>query len=104
MTEDYKSTSPYINTTQRNDLIEYLDLWTQRTIPVDDSDEPLIVSRKYHERPDLLSYDLYGTSEYWWVFAIRNPNSIQDPIYDLVADLEIFVPTKQRVLSFLGSR
>lgn len=32
------------------------------------------------ERPDILSYRLYGTSEYWWVICMAN--EMKDPIND----------------------
>lgn len=98
----YSRTSPYFNTPQRNFLINFLDLYTVRRIPSDLTDEIISVSPKFHERPDLLSNDLYGTPELWWIFAVRNPNEIIDPIYDLVSGLEIFVPTQQRLLRILG--
>lgn len=43
----------------------------------------------YQYRPDLLSYDFYGTPGYWW--AILELNGIFD-IYDFVAGLTIKLP------------
>jgi len=104
MVVEYKNTSPYANTPQRNFLIEYLDLYVNRPILTDDSDELIIIDSKFHHRPDLLSFELYGTPDLWWTFMVRNPNLIIDPIYDLVSGLEIFVPTRKRMLtSILGS-
>ena len=54
----------------------------------------LTVSNKYAQRPDLLAYDLYGNSRLWWVFAQFNPDTLNDPIVDFVAGLEIVVPEK----------
>ncbi len=102
MTAIYKKSSPYFKTPQRNFLIEFLDFLTFRDIPDDDTDEVIIISAKFNERPDLLSNELYGTPDFWWIFAVRNPDELIDPIYDLVAGLEIVVPTRQRLFSLLG--
>ena len=99
MVETYAKTSPYVNTPQRNFLIEYLDFYENRPVPSDDSDELIALSPKHEQRPDLLSAELYGTPNLWWVFAVRNPNIIIDPIYDLKSGLEIFVPTKNRMFN-----
>ncbi len=104
MTIEYKKTSPYLNTPQINFLIQYLDFYQNRPVRSDVSDELIAVDPKFHQRPDLLSNDLYGTPDLWWTFAVRNPNLIIDPIYDLVSGMEIFVPTRQRMFSnILGS-
>lgn len=99
----YKKNSPYFKTPQRNFLVEFLDFYTVRSIPEDDTDDIIIISAKFNERPDLLSNELYGTPDLWWVFIVRNPNQIIDPINDLVSGLEIFVPTKQRLFSLIGA-
>jgi len=99
----YNKTSPYANTVLRNNLVEYLDFIDFIEIPSDDSDEILTVSTKFHHRPDLLSNNLYDTPDLWWIFVVRNPDQMIDPIYDLVADLDLFVPTKQRIFGLLGA-
>ena len=98
----YNSSSPYFNTQQKNDLIRYMDFMEYRDIPVDDSDEVVTVSSKFHHRPDLLSNKLYGTPDLWWIFIVRNPDQMMDPIYDLVSGLELYTPIKQRAFSLLG--
>ena len=35
----------------------------------------------------------------WWVFAQRNMDVIQDPVYDMEPGIEIFIP---KVSPFLG--
>ena len=99
----YNKTSPYANTVLRNSLVEYLDFIDFIEIPSHDSDEILTVSTKFHQRPDLLSNNLYDTPDLWWIFVVRNPDQMIDPIYDLVADLDLFVPTKQRIFGLLGA-
>lgn len=102
MAVTYKKNSPYFTTPQRNFLVEFLDILNFRSIPGDDTDELIVLSPKFNERPDLLSNELYGTPDLWWVFTVRNPDTIIDPIYDFVTEIEIFVPTRQRIFSLLG--
>jgi len=51
----------------------------------------IVVEPRYEYRMDLLSYNLYGNSKYWWVIALLNRNQIQDPIRDLRAGMQIRV-------------
>jgi len=48
-----------------------------------------VVSSRHQYRPDLLSYDIYGNSKYWWVLALLNRNQLQDPIRDLKTGMTI---------------
>ena len=48
-------------------------------------------------RPDLCSYELYGTSKYWWIFAKRNPDIIEDPIRDFTVGTRIRIPSKASI-------
>ena len=57
---------------------------------------------QYTHRPDLLAYDLYGTPKLWWVFAQRNMDSIKDPVYDIEAGLEIYLPKGPALKQMLG--
>lgn len=97
--QEYRASSPWAKTPQTSWYLGRLNL---RRIPADGTDRAISVDSKYVERPDLLSYDLYGTTDYWWIFAVRNPNVIEDPIFDLQAGIEIFVPTVNRLTSILG--
>ena len=45
-------------------------------------------------RPDILSYDLYGTTEYWWILMWYN--SIVN-ISDLVSGVQINFPSKTSI-------
>lgn len=89
MADNSKDTSQYTLTP----IVDwYLDLWVPRTIPKSDFDEIFIIPPEFNQRPDLLSQARYGTPRLWWVFCVRNPDLIIDPIEDFVAGLEIFVP------------
>ena len=90
MAQNSKDTSQYLNTQIRN---WYLDLWVPRTVPKSDYDNLIIIPAAFDQRPDLLSQQEYGTPGLWWVFAIRNPDLIIDPIQDFVAGLEIYIPS-----------
>lgn len=51
----------------------------------------ITVAPKFQYRPDLLSYELYGNSGYWWLIALLNRNQLQDPIRDLKAGMVLTV-------------
>lgn len=89
MANNLKSTSPYYLTPVNG---WYLDLWVPRTVEKSDFDELAIIPPGYDQRPDLMSQEYYGTPRLWWVFAVRNPDLIYDPIGDFVAGLEIYIP------------
>ena len=85
----YSSTSPYFNTTENKISLDFLN---PRTITADQDDISYTIDRIYAYRPDLLAYDLYGTPRLWWVFAQRNPDVIEDPIYDFTIGKTIQLP------------
>ena len=95
----YSRTSPYFETQMSADNLEIL---TPRTITVEDDDQSYTIERTYAYRPDLLAYDLYGTPRLWWVFAQRNPDKIEDPIYDFKIGVTIQLPKKELLLKDLG--
>ena len=95
----YSNTSPYFATAELSDS---LDILNPRTITAEQDDQTYKIERTYAYRPDLLSYDLYGTPRLWWVFAQRNPDEIEDPIYDFRPGVTIQLPKKENVLKDLG--
>jgi hypothetical protein len=95
----YKGTSPYYKTTDDNG---YLDVMTYRDIPSEADDILFEVTKNYEYRPDLLSFDLYGDVNLWWVFAIRNNSILKDPVYDLTAGTKIYLPKITTIKSALG--
>lgn len=95
----YDSTSPYFNT----GFTEfYLDVMVNRPIPKEDDDQSFEINLTYQYRPDLLAYDLYGTSKLWWVFYQRNPNTLQAPPLDFAVGKIIFLPKITTLKSVLG--
>jgi len=95
----YSNTSPYFETEVKS---TYLDMFKPRTLTVEDDDQSYTIERTYAYRPDLLAYDLYGTPRLWWVFTQRNPDQIEDPIYDFKPGVTIKLPKKENVLKDLG--
>ena len=95
----YSQTSPYFETTQ-NDIS--LDILSPRTITVEGDDQSYTIERTYAYRPDLLAFDLYGTPRLWWVFTQRNPDELEDPIYDFKPGVTIQLPKKENISSDLG--
>lgn len=89
MAQNSKSTSQYVLTPIVN---FYLDIWVPVTVNSSSSDTIITIPPSFNQRPDLLSFQEYGTPDLWWVFAVRNPDILIDPINDFVAGLQIYVP------------
>jgi len=88
---DYTAYSPYFSTTTYG---SHLDVMTARPISKLASDIVYTIDATYNHRPDMLAYDLYGSSRLWWVFAARNPNTLINPLFDFVAGTVIYLPEK----------
>ena len=95
----YSSTSPYFSTPQNDNS---LGIFVPRAITSEDDDQSYTIERTYAYRPDLLAYDLYGSPRLWWVFAQRNPDQIEDPIYDFKPGVTIQLPKPGNISSDLG--
>jgi hypothetical protein len=95
----YDKNSPYAKTVFFGN---YLDLINLPTIPKLASDQYFTVNRTYQYRPDLLAYDLYGDANLWWVFAVRNPNTITDPVFGMKPGTKIFLPKKETITAAIG--
>ena len=95
----YSPTSPYSDTLQ---LSNRLDIYSPRTFAFDKDDVEYRIDSWYENRPDLLSYDLYGTPKLWWVFAVRNPDVIKDSVFDFVAGTVIRIPKQDNLQTGLG--
>ena len=95
----YSSTSPYF-TTPQNDI--NLGVFRPRTITSEQDDKTYTIERTYAYRPDLSAFDLYGSPRLWWVFAQRNPDQIEDPIYDFKPGTTIQLPKPANIAKDLG--
>lgn len=97
---EYNILSPWHNTDIENN--QYLGILNIRPVPATSDDVLYTIETQYTHRPDLLAYDLYGSTKLWWVFSQRNPDSLKDPIYDLVAGLKIYLPQGPKLRKILG--
>ena len=96
----YSPSSPYYKTPFVSG--QYLDILKIRPIPAEPDDVLYIIQIQYTHRPDLLAHDVYGSSKLWWVFAQRNMDVIKDPVFDMVAGVEIFLPKGPSLKNILG--
>lgn len=99
MATQYKSSSPYFQTGTYGN---FLDVMINRPITKNLDDVLYEIDAVYHQRPDMLAYDLYGDSSLWWVFAQRNPNTLKDPLFDFQAGVRIYIPKKSALQQDLG--
>ena len=95
----YDSTSPYFTTGYSQ---FFLDTMENRSIPKEADDTLMLINQTYQYRPDLLAYDLYSTSNLWWVFYQRNPNTLTAPPMDFKAGVQIYLPKLSTLRSVLG--
>jgi len=95
----YSKKSAYYNTGLYGNFLDVLD---SRTISKQVDDVYYTIDKVYQNRPDLLAYDLYGDSSLWWVFAVRNPDVIRDPIFDFVSGITIYIPKQTTLEQDLG--
>lgn len=63
--------------------------YKKRPVTLSGKDKFLAVTKKYEYRPDLLSFDAYGTPDFWW--KIMEANGVKD-VYEFVAGLNIRLP------------
>jgi hypothetical protein len=84
------------------DLGSRLGWWDRKILPLSDTDVTFVITSKYAKRPDLLSYDLYGTPTLQWL--ILQYNTILDTNTEFVEGISITVPTKARVYTELLSK
>lgn len=96
----YNKSSPYYLTSLDKG---YLDVANFREFPSQDDDILFTVTADYQYRPDLLAYDLYKDEKLWWVFSVRNRALLKDPIFDLVAGANIYLPKKSTLKTYLGT-
>lgn len=95
----YTQSSPYFITPTFDNALDVLEF---RAIPKERDDTLYTIKSMHALRPDILAYDLYGDPGLWWVFAARNPNTIEDPIFDFQAGRTIYLPKLQTLKEVLG--
>lgn len=92
-----KLTSQYTKTNITDDYVKYLDIWNPVKIVESANDVSMVIESKYHKRPDLMAFDIYGSPRLWWIFAIRNKDVLIDPIEDFVSGMSVVVPSVDTV-------
>ena len=95
----YSNASPWSTTPV---IQNYLGILKIRPVAAEADDFLYTIEPQYTRRPDLLSYDLYGTSKLWWVFIQRNLDILQDPIYDFIPGTQIYIPKRSGLFKVLG--
>ena len=94
MAATYSKTSPYYGT---NTWGPFLDVWPGKTIMAATDDAVYQIDSPYNLRPDLLAHDLYKDSGLWWVFAVRNPDTLPDPLMNFRTGVIIYIPSVSTV-------
>ena len=79
----------------------FLDINILPKIPKSRADIIYEIESKYEHRPDLLASKLYGSVQLWWVFALRNPDLLIDPLEDFTSGKKIYLPTQQTINTIL---
>jgi hypothetical protein len=95
----YNKLSPYVNTSMARGYLEILNFID---IPSEVDDIEFEITSLYMHRPDLLAYDIYGDSQLWWVFVVRNKDVLRDPVYDFVPGQRIFLPKLETIKNAIG--
>jgi hypothetical protein len=87
----YDSKSYLYNTAQKR---FYQDTANIASFKNSDGDN-IVVPPECENRPDLLSYQVYGTSRLWWVIAAANADLLRDPVWDLRSGMTLFIPNRK---------
>lgn len=96
---DYSNKSPWNKTQQ---LPGYMAPINIRPVSAEPDDWEYTIEPQYNHRPDLLAYDLYGSTKLWWVFVQRNMDILNDPMFDFRTGVKIYIPKKSSLFSVLG--
>lgn len=99
MSAQYTKFSPYYKTGLFG---RFLDVYVNRSIPKNSLDIEYKIDAVYKYRPDMLAADLYDNAALWWVFAVRNPDIIKDPVFDFYPGQVIYIPSKETLITALG--
>jgi hypothetical protein len=99
MSSLYKNKSPWHTTAE---FSSYLGNINVRPVSAEPDDWVYTIEPQYNYRPDLLAYDLYGSSKLWWVFTQRNMDILKDPIFDFKSGTSIHIPQKNSLFDVLG--
>ncbi|RZD43316.1 MAG: hypothetical protein CXT73_00975 [Methanobacteriota archaeon] len=79
-----------------------LGIWDAPEVVITGNETTTTISRHHRNRPDLLSHELYGTPQLWWIFKMINPDKLNDPVWDFVEGVEILTPNPTEVSAYLS--
>lgn len=80
----------------------FLDVNSLPKIPKGSFDLDYTIKESEAGRPDILAGNLYENPRLWWVFALRNPDVLKDPLDDFKAGVSIKIPSPEDVKALLG--
>ena len=80
----------------------FLDINKLPYIPKSRSDKTYIIEPVFDGRPDLLAQAVYDNPKLWWVFAMRNPDIIKDPLRDFKEGVSIKLSSKGTIEAIIG--
>lgn len=98
MAANYSIYSPYYKAKQTS---SYLDYYEFNKFYPSDTDVAYTIPSTYVEQPWRLAKDLYDNERLYYIFALLNPDVLQDPVYDFQSGVIIKVPTVERVKQYL---
>ena len=82
------------------DSKEFLLLRESLDIPESKDDIFLTVDGKYLYRLDLLSQEVYGRPDLWWV--IMDTNKLIQPLFELQSGVELRIPPLEKVIAAIN--
>jgi len=95
----YTNKSPWYKTQELPGFMAPINV---RPVSAEPDDWVYTIEPQYNHRPDLLAYDLYGSTKLWWVFTQRNMDIIKDPLFDFKSGVKIYIPKKSSLFVVLG--
>lgn len=95
----YSTFSPYSKVKQT----WYLNYFSPKGLLPADSDTVYVIEGQFNQQPWRLAKKLYGNERLYYIFALLNPNILEDPVYDFKAGVEIRIPTMKRIKEYLDS-
>lgn len=70
--------------------------WERRNYTKSSTDFEQIITTKYHKRPDLMAFDLYGRADYFYIILMYN--NILDVNEEFVSGKTLILPTRERIM------
>lgn len=99
---NFKRTSRYARREIKTDRDgkQFITLKEPLNLQPAEGDIYVTITEELVQRPDLISFKAYGTTEYWWV--IYEFNNISDPLFELTTGQILRIPRLARVQAALA--